>query len=620
MCRYTNSSCLSPTVGAVPELFSSALQFFAAAQCLLTEDWPPDAIVSDKSRFDFIIVGAGTCGSIVANRLSEIKNWNILLLEAGGLPPVESNIIALDQQLIGSKYDWNYITENDRRSSQGFVNGTVIWPRGKMLGGSGGINGMIYFKGHDFDFQRWYDAGNKEWHPKIVRYFYKKLESLQDASQLRNPFIRRNYGLNGNLIINSLNSTNEHLIESVINSFDEISFRRNCDISALNAFGSGKFKINGSNGRRVSTAKAYLNTIQKRKNLKIITNAFVTKILIDSVTKTVEGVEVEVQGQKKTFYANLEVILSAGTINTPQILMISGIGPEDQLSSKGISCKVDSPMVGKNLQDHAIVPVTVYGDKPKKKKSEAERNFDIIRYLYNRSGPLAYISSPGIAALYTDDPNLPYPKFQSFLILYEKNTSSVREAFEKRGYKQSVVNSISKLNTNHALYHFAITLLHPHSKGYIRLRSNNPKDPPLIYTNYFSDPRDLRSCVRGVKMLTKITRTTYFKSINGFLGRINLEPCNGYELDSAEYWKCICLNLVTTVYHPVGTCKMGVEPKTSVVSSRLKVFGVAKLRIIDASVMPNEISGNTNAACAMIGERGAAIVKEDYSKEKQYSI
>nr|XP_037872895.1 alcohol dehydrogenase [acceptor]-like [Bombyx mori] len=248
-----------------------------------------------------------------------------------------------------------------------------------MLGGSGGINGMIYFKGHDFDFQRWYDAGNKEWHPKIVRYFYKKLESLQDASQLRNPFIRRNYGLNGNLIINSLNSTNEHLIESVINSFDEISFRRNCDISALNAFGSGKFKINGSNGRRVSTAKAYLNTIQKRKNLKIITNAFVTKILIDSVTKTVEGVEVEVQGQKKTFYANLEVILSAGTINTPQILMISGIGPEDQLSSKGISCKVDSPMVGKNLQDHAIVPVTVYGDKPKKKKSEAERVARVLK-------------------------------------------------------------------------------------------------------------------------------------------------------------------------------------------------------------------------------------------------
>lgn len=520
----------------------------------------------------------------------------------------------MDRQIYGSKYDWGYVTENNGITSQGFVNGEVQWPRGKMLGGSSGINGMIYIKGNFKDYKRWYDAGNEEWHPNVVEKYFIKAENLQDTELLKSAEVRKNYGTRGPLIINSFNVTSRRIADKIIEAWDEIGFKKVLDVSNLNNLrGSGRFRASAASGTRESTAKAYLNPIKNRKNLFIVKNALVTKVLINNKTKEVFGVSVEIHGKKFTFYANKEVILSAGSINTPQLLMLSGVGPREHLISKNIFCKVNSRMVGENLQDHGIVLVPVFGKEPED-QTTAEKSFAAIQYLYNREGYLGGKSTPDVSAFYSECANQTYPQFQSVPLLFGKNSSSVREFYNTIKVKPSVIESIVKQNINNALYIFRFILLHPFSKGNIKLRSNDPKQYPIIYANYFKDPRDLDAAVVGIKMLTKIVNTKYFKSIGGFLGRIDWPPCNKFVLDTNEYWRCIALNFITTVYHPTGTTRMGRNINVSVVDSRLRVHGLKKLRIIDAGVMPFTVSANTNAPSVMVGERGADLVKEDYRK------
>lgn len=482
-----------------------------------------------------------------------------------------------------------------------------------MLGGSTGMNGMIYVKGNDHDYLPWSIDGNSEWKLDTIKKYFEKAESLQDVKLLKDPIVSQNYGHNGPLIINSLNSTQRSLNEEIINAFQEIGFKNVGDISALNSLGVGTYKVTATNGRRQSTAKAYLIPIRNRTNFKLLKRAYATKIFINSKSKIAYGVQVLYKKRKMVFYAKREVISSAGVINTPQLLMLSGVGPQKHLNEKNVTCIVDSPMVGQNLQDHCVVYITIYGDKPGV-EDKVKKHFDAIRYLYNQEGYLADASSSDISALFSKSKNQSYPNFQAFVIYYPKNSSSVREGFTRKHNVESVIESIEKQSVHNALYQLVLVLLHPKSRGNISLSSNNPKDYPLIYANYLDDPRDLQDMVKGIKMLTKITKTKFFKCIGGFLGRIQWPPCDKFELDSDEYWECIAINMVTTIYHPVGTCKMGSDPDTSVVDSRLRLHGVKNIRVIDASIMPNEISGNTNAASIMLAERGADLLKEDYNE------
>lgn len=372
-------------------------------------------------------------------------------------------------------------------------------------------------------------------------------------------------------------------------------------------------------GSRCSTAKAFLRPIRLRKNIHTALNSQVTKILINPETKRAYGVEFVRNGRKHTVLARKEVILSAGSINTPQILMLSGIGPKNQLADWKIPLVQDLP-VGENLQDHVgMGGLTFLIDKP---VSIVQDRFQALpmtmQYVINSKGPMTTLGGvEGLAFVNTKFGNRSWPDIQFHMAPASVNSDNGARVRKVLGLTDEVYNTVYEPIANRDVFTLMPLLLRPRSRGWVRLQSNSPFVAPLINANYFDDPQDIRVLVEGAKIAMNISEAYVFKQFGTRVHRTRFPNCKQFEFASDAYWECHIRTISMTIYHPVGTCKMGPTwDRGAVVDPRLKVYGLEGLRVIDASIMPTIPSGNTNAPSIMVGEKGADLVKEDWLKDR----
>lgn len=527
------------------------------------------------SQYDYIIVGAGSAGCVLANRLSEDKNNKVLLLEAG--PEDKSTLIHMPAgvgKMISTvgKYNWGYETEGEKQMG----GRRMYWPRGKGLGGSSSINGMIYIRGHARDYDQWAQLGLKGWSFADVLPYFKRSEGRKKGED---DF----HGGDGPLAVSPGESTNP-LFRAFIEAGREAGYPYTDDFNGFQQEGFGPYEMTINDGQRWSAASAFLKPVRDRENLTVVTEAMTTRILFEK--KRAAGIEYVRKNEKVQSWAAKEVILSGGAINTPQILMLSGIGDPAYLKRFNIPVVAESPGVGQNLQDHldAIVytectqPITLYSQTKLVNMLKTGMAYTFFKKGLGRGQGLE------AGAFVKSRPDLEVPDLQMHFI-------------------SAIMYDHARVNADRHGYSCHVCLLRPESKGFVGLKSNDPFDHAFIQANYLSSPNDLAAMREGVKIVRKV------------LGQKAMEPYRGPELQPGAYvqsdedieeW---VRKKAETIYHPVGTCKMGTaNDETAVVDGELKVRGVEGLRVVDASVMPTLIGGNTNAPTIMIAEKASDMI------------
>jgi choline dehydrogenase len=517
--------------------------------------------------YDYVVIGAGSAGCVIASRLTENPARTVLLLEAGGpddRPEIPIPYAAWSLQ--HSDVDWGYYTEPQPQLNQR----RIYWPRGKVLGGTSSINAMVYMRGHRQIYDDWQAAGNAGWG-------YADLLPLFKRSQHQERGADEYHGVNGPLNVADQRDVNP-LSCVFVDAAREIGLPLNADFNAGGQEGLGFYQVTQKHGQRWSTATAFLKPAMGRPNLTVLTAAQATRLLFEGTR--VVGVAYTHSGEMREVYAHKGVILCGGAINSPQLLLLSGMGPADQLAALDIPVVVDLPGVGQNLQDHLDVAVAHHCTEPISLgtlSAAAE-----IEYRYFRKGPLSS-NGPEAGGFLKTRPDLPMPDLQ---------------------FHFSPGWSVGFGTERPAGHGFAFwpALVRPESRGYLRLRSPNPLDPPLIQPNYLASDADMQVLVHGVTIARRLAQTNAFAP---FLGDpIQPGPAVRSEADIREYIR----GHASTVYHPVGTCKMGVDPM-AVVDPQLRVYGVQGLYVADASIMPWIVNGNTNAPTIMIGEKLAELVR-----------
>ncbi|XP_055678441.1 glucose dehydrogenase [FAD, quinone]-like [Lutzomyia longipalpis] len=569
--------------------------------------------------YDFIVIGGGSAGAAVAARLSEVQKWSVLLLEAGPDETYISDVPQLFPTLQQSELDWKFVTQPTEHFCLMNENGQCLWPRGKVLGGSSVLNAMLYVRGNRKDYDHWEHLGNPGWSYRNVLHYFKKSE---DA---RGHFARSDYhGIYGPLTVEYYRFVSP-LMEIFLKAAGELGLLNpHGDYNGATQYGFARSQGTLRNGLRCSTAKAYLRPASHRHNLHISLHSHVQKILIDH-RKIAYGV---VFGKHdwplKEVYARKEVILCAGAIQSPQLLMLSGIGPAHHLMHHGIHVIYDSPGVGENLQDHVAMGGGTYlihnpisHDSlsfviPKLITVDAIKEFT-----YKHDGPLYAMPACEVMAFINSkyqDPHEDWPDIQLFMAAYSDNSDG--GIYSKRGsgmshdYYANVYENIIYKDT----FMVVPLLMRPKSRGRILLKNKDPYEHPLIYPNYFDHPHDLNVLIEGAKFgYYHFSRTKMMKFLNATLNPFVIPNCMNLQYLSDDYWKCMARHYTQTIYHPVGTCKMGPKhDKWAVVDPRLKVYGVQGLRIVDASIMPTIPTGNTNAPTIMVAEKASDMIKEDH--------
>nr|XP_012217942.1 PREDICTED: glucose dehydrogenase [FAD, quinone] [Linepithema humile] len=562
-------------------------------------------------EYDFIVIGGGSSGAVVASRLSEVSDWNVLLLEAGPDENEITDVPSLAAYLQLTKLDWKYKTEPTGKACLAMKGGRCNWPRGKVLGGSSVLNYMLYVRGNRHDYDHWESLGNTGWGYEQILYYFKKSEDN------RNPYLQKSpYHATGGYLTVQESPWKTPLVVAFVQAGVEIGYE-NRDINGERQTGFMISQGTIRRGSRCSTAKAFLRPVRLRTNIHTAMNSHVTRIVIDPLTMRAIGVEFVRDGRRQIVRARKEVILSAGAINSPQILMLSGIGPKEHLQHIGIPVVRDL-QVGNNLQDHVgMGGLTFLIDKP---VAIVQDRFQatpmMMHYVINGRGPMTTLGGvEGYAFINTKYANrsVDYPDVQFHMAPASINSDAGVQVRKVLGLTDEVYNTVYRPITNRDTWTIMPLLLRPKSRGTIRLRSSNPFHSPIINANYFSDPMDIAILVDGAKLAIKVSEAKVFKQFGSRLHRIKVPGCKHLKFGSDAYWECHIRHISMTIYHPVGTAKMGpsTDP-TAVVDPRLRVYGVTGLRVIDASIMPTICSGNTNAPVIMIAEKGSDLIKQDW--------
>lgn len=504
-----------------------------------------------------------------------------------------------------SEHDWSYFAERSENYGRGLRTG-LPWPRGRMLGGSGGLNAMQYFRGFPHDYDNWEAMGNRGWGFREVRRVFERMENNQGLNRTHvdlplNGPLRLNYFLNPQdtmkqMMIRALNERGYPTVEDFNNGQDQIG--------VANIYG------NFADGLRQSSARAYLVPAGLRPNLHVVKNAQVARLTIKE--ERVEEVEFMKEDVRYRIGAEKEVILSGGTIGSAQILMLSGVGPRDNLEEVGVPVVRDLP-VGENLQDHVYIPMHFAFSNFTQSVPPGTHLDNAYQYLKDRTGPLSGASAGLIAFLNTqmDD----RPNVQIVHAFYPRGSSEfLRSYYALRRYNRTYIDQMAEVNSRMATSEISIVLSNPESRGNIRLRSNLAQTKPVINANYFGQSGDLRTIVEALKIYHGLENTRAFHVGGGELIRFSDMNCDNYP--STEYWECYARHFTATLYHPVGTVKMGPDTDAeAVVDDRLRVRGISNLRVCDASIMPRIISVNTNSASMMIGERCADFIRDRFVGE-----
>ncbi|XP_067006723.1 glucose dehydrogenase [FAD, quinone]-like [Anabrus simplex] len=595
---------VSAVESSVPNIAALFPAIVAEERASMTE---PCDDSSEQVVFDFVIVGAGTAGCVLANRLTEVPEWEVLLLEAGGEELPILSVPYFTGVFPGTETNWNYKAEPSKSYCAGGVGQRCDYSTGKVMGGSSSVNFMLSVRGNKFDYNNWETMGNTGWGYNGVLPYFKKVEEMlvPDLSDDKTY-----HSTSGNIKVSYPAYRSE--ISSVFVAAGKELGLQEVDYNGEIQTGISRLQTTTANGTRWSASRGYLHAIRDRQNLHIRKRSVVTKILITKKSHTAYGVEYIKEGVVHTVFAKKEVIVCAGAIKSPQLLMISGIGPRDHLRELNITLVRDLP-VGRNLMDHATFLGLLFTVNQSKALQPAQILSDpenYLNYLQSKGGPLSLPWSVETAS------------FQEVkgVSCYSSGWPNIATLFSSTLLPQmslmlddDVYNEFVKPIQDTSVFQALVWKLRPDSRGSITLVDKNIESSPKINPNFFDTYGDMKTIIAGIRKVIELSQTKTMQEIGTKIYDVPVPKCKQHTFGSDDYWKCAVSQLSISAFNPCGTCKMGPDYDLSaVVSPLLKVHGVNDLRVIDASVIPQIISGHLAMPVYMIAEKGADMIKERY--------
>ncbi|XP_036326306.1 glucose dehydrogenase [FAD, quinone]-like [Rhagoletis pomonella] len=601
-CGCPVTSPLTPTLattcgGSAYVLFMGLLEVFLRSQCDIEDPCgraTPRFRSEPDSEYDFVVIGGGTAGSAAAARLSEVLDWKVLLVEAGDDEPVGSQVPSISLNYLGSAIDYNYKTQPEKVACLANTNQQCSWPRGKVLGGTSVVNGMMYNRGNREDYDYWASLGNTGWSYDEILPYYKKSENNLQITEVDSDL----HAIGGPLPVSHF-PYNPPLSYAILRGGEQLGYGVH-DLNGYNATGFMKGQMASHNGIRFSAARAFLRPARHRENLHILLNTTASRVLFQTNSTIVNGVElIDRNNNTITVSVKKEVVVSAGALDSPKVLLLSGIGPADELSEVNVTVVHDLPGVGKNLHNHVSFFLTF---------TLNETNTNVLNwasateYLLFRNGLLSGTGigdmTAKISTKYADPSR--GPDVQYFFAGYSASCATTGE----------VGALLSSGNRSVFIYP---AVLHPKSRGSVTLASNDPLDAPLMTANYLSVEHDVNTLVEAIKFGIKLSETPALQKYNLTLATSAISACASYDFATDEYWACAVRYNTGPENHQAGSCKMGPANDTlAVVDNELRVYGVQGLRVMDTSIMPAVTSGNTHAPAIMIAEKGVDHIKRSW--------